>query len=459
MTTLPSVFRNKVFVVLGLFIIIVLGALGYLFFQNQEQPLGKPQVPAPKLEASQVNPNGTQGSVTVWAWNTAADALQLVVPAFNKVYPNIKVNIVKIPYNEANDRFRVAIANKTGFPDVWDTEGPVTLGYIQSGSLTDITDIANKYLKDFVPYKWTEVMKDNHIYALPWDSAPVGLFYRRDLFEKAGIDPNTLTTWDAYIAAGQKFMKVMNPAGKPTQYMTLMSTQSDVGDWWQMFISQYGGTIFNDKGNPVLNSSESVQSVTLMKKILDSGIAANIGWWTPEFFDAIKSGKIASFAQGVWMGGQIKQTAPNLSGKWGVVPIPAVTDGGVRSAVRGGSNLAIPSLSTNKDAAWKFIEFALANKTSQLTMYKQFDIFPALLTAYDDPVFNEPNTYFGNENTSRLFIEAQKNIPLTFHYGANDSEIINLGGTEIVQALSGTKAIQQALNDAQLKAVNLFKSQ
>jgi len=254
-------------------------------------------------------------------------------------------------------------------------------------------------------------------------------------------------------------MKTMNGTGRPTQFMTLMSTQSDVQDWWQMFISQYGGTLYDVKGNPVLNSSQSVQSVTLMKKILNSGIAANIGWWTPEFYDAIKSGKVASFAQGVWMGGQIETTAPNLTGKWGVVPIPAVADGGVRSAVRGGSNLAIPSLSPNKDAAWKFIEFALTNKNSQLAMYKKYEIFPALLSAYDDPLFNEPSAYFGNQNISQLFIEAQKNIPLTFHYGANDTQITNFGSADIVQALSGTMTIQQALDDAQQKSINLFKSQ
>jgi len=109
MTTLPNVFRNKVIFILGLFIIVILGALGYLFFQNQEQPLAKPVTSAPTLQVAQ---NPASGTITVWAWNTAADALKLIVPDFNKVYPNITVNVVSIPYNEANDRFRVAITNK-----------------------------------------------------------------------------------------------------------------------------------------------------------------------------------------------------------------------------------------------------------------------------------------------------------------------------------------------------------
>ncbi|HSA83345.1 MAG TPA: sugar ABC transporter substrate-binding protein, partial [Patescibacteria group bacterium] len=388
-------------------------------------------------------------------WNTAAKSLQELIPEFNKQYPDITVNIVEIPYNDANNKFRQAIANGTGFPDVWDSEGPVTEEYARAGALLDITAWATPYKEQFVPYKLTEVTIDNKIYALPWDSAPVAVFYRRDLFEAAGVDVESITTWDDYIAAGKKITKDTNGDGKPDQYMAMISPKADVQDTFEIFLAQMGGSLFSPTGEIAFNSPEGIQAVNLMKKIVDSGIAADIGWWTPEFFNSFKTGHVASYMQGVWLGGQIKENAPGTDGKWGVFPLPAVTAGGLRSAVNGGSNLAIPAKAKNPDAAWKFIEFALTKKESQLQMYKNYNIFPALTTAYTDPVFNEPNVFFGNQNTSELFINIQKEIPTTWYYGQYYNDVTTIISRNIVNALNGTQTSAQALATAE-KEVNEF---
>jgi len=435
---------------LALVVVAVIGVGAYLMFSKTVKPVAK--------EASTTTTTTTTtttvdaNTIVVWSWNTAASALQELVPAFNKVYPNIKVKIVSIPYNTANSQFATAISTGVGFPDVWDTEGPVTPGYIADGSLMDITALASKYQNDFVPYKWAEVTSNGKVYGLPWDSAPVGTFYRADLFKAAGVDVASINTWDDFIAAGKKVTKA------PNQYMTLMSKTADVGDFFQTLLCEFGGSEYDTAGNLTFNNPQGVQAVTLMKKILDSGVGANIGWWTPEFYNGIKSGEITSLTTGVWMGGQIATTAPADSGKWAVMPVPATTIGGVRSAVRGGSNLAIASKSQKADMAWKFIEFTLANKDSQLKMYKDFQIFPALKSTYTDPAFSTPNAYFGNQNTSQLFIQAQNVMPLTYHYGPHSIEVNNIISSEVVLAINGKKPIQQALTDAETAANKIVKA-
>jgi lactose/L-arabinose transport system substrate-binding protein len=396
-------------------------------------------------------------TITVWSWNTAAKALKQLVPDFNKVYPNIKVNVVEIPYNEANAKYKTAVSTGVGFPDVMDTEGPVTPGYISSGALLDITSLAGKYQNDYVSYKWAEVTKDGKVYGLPWDSAPVGTFYRRDIFSAAGVNPDSIKTWDDYIAAGKKVAKDTNGDGKVDQYMTLMSSKQDVGDIFQTLLCEYGGSEYDTAGNATFNSPQATQAATLMKKIIDSGIASNVGWWTPEMYNGIKNGTIASLTTGVWMGGQIKDTAPALSGQWGVMPVPAVATGGVRSAVRGGSNLAITAKSKKADKAWKFIEFALANKDSQVKMYKNYDIFPALISTYSDPVFSQANAYFGNQNTSQLFITAQNTMPTTYHYGPYTLEANQILSAQMVGALAGQQTIDQALANTETKVNAVLK--
>ena len=159
--------------------------------------------------------------------------------------------------------------------------------------------------------------------------------------------------------------------------------------------------------------------------------------------------------QGVWMGGQIKTTAPNTTGECGVLPLPAVQPGGVRTAIRGGSNLSITAKSTKADAAWKFISFALINKDSQSKMYKNYDIFPALKSTYTDPVFNTPNPFYANQITSKLFINAQDSLPGTYHYGTRYNDAMSVLSKEIIQVINNQKTAQQALNDAdkEVKAI------
>jgi lactose/L-arabinose transport system substrate-binding protein len=447
---------TKLIIIVVITVCVVAGGL-YVYSLRMQQVADEPETISDVVAVPTPSSQGTV--ITVWAWNIAAKALHELVPEFNRQYPDVRVQVVEIPHDEANAKFKIAVSTGVDFPDVWDTEGTVTSDYIKSGALADITERATKYRNDFVEYKWGEVTDNGRIYALPWDTAPVGLFYRRDIFSAAGVDPEKIITWDDYIEAGKKVTKDVNGDGKPDQYMTLLSRKVDVGETFQIILSQFGGSIVDESGAFAFNSPAGIQTVQLMRRMMDAGIGADIGWWSAEMFDGIRSGQIASLVQGVWMGGQIKEAAPLTAGKWGVTSLPAVTQNGVRTAVRGGSNLAITSKSKNQDAAWKFIEFALARKESQLQMYKNWGIFPALKAAYQDPVFKEPQPFFNGQRTSELFIQVQNQLPLTFHYGPRFIETNQIISSEVILAINGTKSAQQALTDAQRRIENLVGPQ
>src|ERR1035437_7289795 len=98
-------------------IVAIIGVGAYFVLSKTTKPAVKETAAISAVTETKEDPN----TITVWSWNTAAKALQELVPAFNKVYPNIKVKIVEIPYNEANARFKTAVSTGVGFPDVWDT--------------------------------------------------------------------------------------------------------------------------------------------------------------------------------------------------------------------------------------------------------------------------------------------------------------------------------------------------
>jgi lactose/L-arabinose transport system substrate-binding protein len=74
----------------------------------------------------------------------------------------------------------------------------------------------------FPDFKRTELEVGDAAYAMPWDSGPVAVFYRRDFYEKAGVDPAKIKTWDDFIAAGKKVRPPIpaSPWHRPTSTAT-----------------------------------------------------------------------------------------------------------------------------------------------------------------------------------------------------------------------------------------------
>ena len=73
------------------------------------------------------------------------------------------------------------------------------------------------------------------------DSGPVAVFYRRDFYEKAGVDPATIKTWDDFIAAGKKVMEA-NPG--------VVMTQADFNgdsEWFRMISNEQGLRLLFDR--------------------------------------------------------------------------------------------------------------------------------------------------------------------------------------------------------------------
>ena len=77
----------------------------------------------------------------------------------------------------------------------------------------------------------------------------------------------------------------------------------------------------------------------------------------------------------------------------------------------GGSFLCIPSDGKNKEAAWEFVKFITTRKESQLHMFQSSNIFPAILAAQEDPIYDEEVAFFGGQQVYRLWIEAARQAP------------------------------------------------
>jgi lactose/L-arabinose transport system substrate-binding protein len=316
--------------------------------------------------------------------------------------------------------------------------------FVKLGGLADVTDLVKPFTGQVNAYRWKPATKDGRIYAMPWDSGPVAVFYRRDVFSKAGIDPESIRTWDDYYRAAtvikQKTGIPMWPQPKARNDARLL----------EMLLWQQGLGYVDAQGNVILDKDPRVQrTLEFMGRFWREDLSLDTEWWQDPWYKALGGGKVATIPEAVWMGTFFRDFIdPKGTGHWGVFKLPMWEPGGSQASNDGGSTLAIFEQSKQKDAAWAYVEYHLTRAESQLQMYEKTDIFPALETTYQDPFFQQPSEYFGGQKVRELFVDVVRKIPEAGVYTSEYQEMNALMASQVQSFALGKQTAQQALAKA-----------
>lgn len=388
-------------------------------------PCGFANAPAPVPPAELANPEALQGDLQVWSWNIAAASLRQLIPSFQERFPGVAVRIEMNGTNAAS-RFLLSLSAGVGAPDIVQLQAREAPRYTATGRLTELTAVARKYEKAFVASFWENCLFEGRVYAIPWDIGPCAVYYKRSVFDRYGIDPEAISTWDDFITAGRDL--VARSKGKSKM---LCLPTGGMNDLFEILLQQSGGQIFDEAGRVAFDSPATIDTLRLIRKLLDAGIGANILPWSFEYLATFNTDSVATYPAASWFGGMIRDYAPKTSGDWGVFRLPAYAPGGLRTSNLGGSVLVIPEQGRQQEAAWAFIEHTLCTPEAQIEQFRGFDLFPGLLSTHQDPFFDEPVEFFGGQKVRRLFALDIDKIP-TLHRTTDWMEAVRY----IQQALS-----------------------
>jgi len=383
-------------------------------------------------------------TLTVWGWGVAIDGLKLVDQGFARQYPNVEVKYVVRSPTETYRQIQLAISAGSGAPDVSLIEDSHLAQLVKLGALADVTSRVKPYRKLIAPYRWKEATRNGRIYAMPWDSGPVAVFYRRDVFQRARVNPNTINTWTQYYQAA---LKIKRTTGVP---MWPQPTARNDARLFEILLWQQGLGYVNDRGAVILDKNARIRrTLEYMGKFWKNGLALNQEWWTDPWYKSFADGDVATIPEAVWMGTFFKSfIAPKAIGKWGVFRLPAWRRGGSRAANDGGSQLAIFKQSNNKTAAWNYIRYHLGRADTQVQIYAKTDLFPGLQSAYRAPLFREGDPYFGGQKVRQLFVDIAKKIPKAGVYSSDYQQMNSLMQTEIQKYALGRQNAKQTLSNA-----------
>ncbi|MBD8068628.1 ABC transporter substrate-binding protein [Bacillus sp. PS06] len=384
------------------------------------------------------------GEIKVASWNVAADALTETAKKFMEEHPNTKVTVeyVTSDYSSitppltsgkgAPDVMQIQQRDFANFLDVFEGQF-VSMSNRLEGRESEFAEVALNLVKD----------KDGNIMGLPWDIGPVAVYYRKDFFENAGVDPESIKTWDQYIEAAKKIQE----ANAGVNMFALGLSSDDIAEIYRMLLNQLGGHYYTEDGKIDFTDEASIQAAEMFKRFVDEGLVIDAPTWDDRIRAFVNS-QNASVVFPVWYAGTIKTQAADQKGLWGLMPMPGFTEGGPNQSHSGGSTLAISSQSENKELAWRFIEYSLMTNEGQ-DVQMEYGLFPAWLPYHETENFKQVDEYF-DLALSEFFGNLSADIP-TIDYG---SHFLDVNGA-IVEALGEIldgKDIVEAFEAAEEKA-------
>ncbi len=368
-------------------------------------------------------------------------SLKVILPDFEKE-SGIKVDYLMNNHGDHHTKLTTNLATGSGAGDVIVVDVEKIGPFVASGGLVNLSEKygVDKFADKFAPYAWAQGKgADGSVYGIPVDLGPGVMYYRRDLFEKAGIKvEDAIKDWDSYIKAGEELKK---------HNIQLIASAADVAQAIIFTTVPEGEGLYFDKaGNPVVTSERFVHAFEVAKQIRDKGLDSRILAWSNEWYEGFKQGTFATQLSGAWLLGHLKNwIAPDTAGKWGVSHLP---DGIYGSW--GGSFLSIPTQSKKQDEAWKLIEYMTMRRDIQLKAFATIAAFPANVTTYDDPMFDEPIAFLADQKARLLFADVAKNIkPVAPAKGDHVARAIILENA-LMEVLDEGKDIKTALQEADM---------
>lgn len=340
-------------------------------------------------------------TLTLWYWNRSID--DDLLAQVEQVFPHIQLKTEKIG-GDFKAKLMAAFAARSGAPDIVGLNDWVAEFFPNKDQFVNLFDYGSKELEPlYLDWKWdlTITPDGNYQIALPMDTGPTALFYREDLFRKAGLpsDPQEvseqLKTWEDYIAAGQK----LKEATDGSVYMF-----DNINTVFNQALAQ-GDKLFFDTSDEFIGDQDHVRRAwDLAAKVHELDLSMGInGQGSPEWNAAMNNGDVASFIGAVWMKQILMEAAPDTVGKWRVARSP----GGDGNS--GGSFIAITKQSKHPEEAYKVIQW-LVNPDNQLTTLTKVNLFPSTPSVFDDPVMTPEEPFFGNQRANEIFIESAKNV-------------------------------------------------
>ena len=362
--------------------------------------------------------------------------------AFEKLNPNIAVNLTFVPY-EALEQKIITSAQSGGY-DVVLSDGPFTAKFAQAKIVRELPKLSAADLKDIFPGAIEGGMYKGKFYGMPWLNDCKYLFYNKKMLKEAGFSAPP-KTWDELLTQA-KAIKAKGLVQYPIAW-SWSQAECLICDYTTLSCA-FGGGMYDKKGQPQFPADGNKKALDFMVNTTKEGISnpKSTEWIEDDVRAVFSAGSAAFCLNWTYVFNAAKDPAQSkIVDDIGIAVIPG-TGNIVSATVNGGQPLSISAGSKHPKEAWKYIQY-LASKDFQGQYCA--NALPIWKSLFDDKrvIAANPEVVATAKVQYNYFV-SRPAVP----YYSELSTFLQVG---IQQSLLGKKSSGDVLKEAQAKAVEL----
>lgn len=295
--------------------------------------------------------------ITLEFWNvftgSDGDILRGIVDNYNQTNTdNIEIKMDIMPNDQLHQKLPAAIATGTA-PDLVLFGVENIAPYVSNDSLEDISDfweVTGTDKSNFLDNVLELSHVDGKLYGTPMQYNVSYLYWNKDLFEAAGLDPEKAPSTMDELA--EYAVKLTDPA--KNQFGLAMPT----GVTYMQYLWANGGDADDpDTNTNLLDSEENLQTLTWLQDLMVNEKVSPANITGSEADTMLQAGQIAMYMSGPWQINGLREQGINF----GIAPCVAGSAGAFSPA--GGCSYVIPkgTEESRKLAAYKFMQYWLSD--------------------------------------------------------------------------------------------------
>ncbi|MGN0424182.1 MAG: ABC transporter substrate-binding protein [Acetatifactor sp.] len=352
--------------------------------------------------------------------NEISDALQAAIDQYEAEHPGVKINLETVGGADYASSLKAKMLGNDPV-EIFTLGGPDDIASYQ------------EYLEPLTQEPWVShvsagatdnVTVDNQVYGLPLAVEGYGLIYNKKIFEAAGIDASTLTSYDAMDQAFAKLQSKIDDGTLATEFPVLEAVEEYAAkESWIVGLHTNNVALsaeFKSAANAFQSKSVEYTYGDALKELVDletkytssrenRSLLNSIDYAT-QVGGGLAIERVAVIQQGNWISPEISNVSKELLGDLGMLPIPlkGVVEDCIAVGVSNYWCVNSKSSDSEKTAAKDFLNWLYQSEDGKKIVINELSLIPAF-DNYDgieivDPLSAEVMRY----------MSAGKTIPWVF---------------------------------------------
>lgn len=393
---------------------------------------------------------GQRVNLTFWTWVP----LQKAVALWNRTHPDIHVQVQIVPANTSGGYQKMHASLEAGNPpDLAQVEYYALPEFMLVNGLTELSRYGADKLKDsYVDWQWNQGVFGGKVYSIPQASGPMGLYYRKDLFERWDIE--VPRTWDQFRSAAIKIKKrgsrICSFPPANAQWFAAMAWQR--GAHWIRTDPESNTWIVD------VDSKTSLEVADFWDGIIRDDLVDLMPDTQSSWYRAVQTGRLVSWIAAQWGDALLRGNAPGTKGKWRVTRMPQWNEGEIRTSNWGGSSTSILQGTRHPVEALKFAHWLNTDPHSIDLLVGAGYGWPATPIDLKKTALGKPDPFFGNQVYNEVFQESDRHVDTSWQWAPTTTQSFGHIQDAFGSALGGNGTLVGALKDAQPQIVDDLKA-